>query len=161
LSEDVQGPEKRPIDATTKEKKIGDPSDILGGTTLRVYRFMFREGKPLGAHEIQRGLELSSPSVAHYHLKKLVDAGLVKQIESGYVVDKVVFENMIRIRRSFVPLQTTYLIFFSTTLAVLLTVLRGQSFLSFSIYIFALVVNAAAVGIFAYEVFKSVRKNRL
>ncbi len=143
-----------------EERQPEDRPDVLKGTTLRIYRFMFKAGRPLGVHEIQRGLGLSSPSVAHYHIRKLVSAGLVKEVEEGYAVDKVVFENIIRVRRSFIPFQTTYLIFFCTTLGVLLTVLRPES--SFvSIYYFAMAINTAAIGIFAYETFKSVRKNQI
>ena len=81
----------------------GSPSesdDVLRGTTLRIYRFMYREGRPLGLHEIQRALGLSSASIPQYHINKLIKAGLVKEDEggSGYYVDRLVFENMIRIR---------------------------------------------------------------
>ena len=83
---------------------------FMKNTTLRVYRYLYKQGgKPVGVHEVQNGLSLSSPSVAHYHIRKLVEQGLAKEEAGGYVVDKVLFENMIRIRRSVIPFQTTYL----------------------------------------------------
>ena len=110
----------------------------------------------MGVHEVQRELELSSPSVAHYHIKKLVEQGLAREEAGGYVVDKLFFENMIRIRRSVIPLQTTYLVLFASTFFILLTVFRSQSLTP--VYFFALFVNAAAICVFAYETVKSFRK---
>ena len=36
---------------------------VLKGTTLRVYRCLYRAGTPMGIHDVQRALKLSSPSV--------------------------------------------------------------------------------------------------
>lgn len=49
----------------------------LTGTTLKVYRLLYKEGKPLGLFEVQKMVGLSSPSVARYHLDKLLNQGLV------------------------------------------------------------------------------------
>ena len=120
------------------EAREGESENVLKGTTLRVYRFMFKEGKPLRIHEIQRGLRLSSPSVAQYHLSKLLRAGLIRESESGYSVDRVVFGNLIRVRRMVLPFQITYAVVFAAALTVLLTVLRPSQLTS--AYVFALVV---------------------
>lgn len=129
----------------------------LSNTTLRVYRYIYKQGRPVGVHDVQKGLGLSSPSVAHYHIRKLIEQGLAREESGGYVVDKVVFENMIRIRRSVIPFQTTYLVLFISTLVIMLTVFQSQLVSPF--YLFALLVNLAALGIFAFEVFKSLRQN--
>ena len=89
-----------------------------------MYRFIFREGKPVGPHDIQRGLGLSSASVASYHIAKLLEAGLIRETEEGYVVDRMVFENVIRIRRMLIPTQVSFVAFFASVIAILLTVLR-------------------------------------
>ena len=107
-------------------------------------------------HEVQKGLELSSPSVAHYHIRKLVDEGLAREESGGYVVDKVLFENMIRIRRSVIPFETTYFALFFFTLVIMLTVFRPQNIAP--VYVFSLLVNLAAVGIFGYEAVKTLRQ---
>src|SRR5579871_6905884 len=114
----------------TSSGSPGDGDDnVLRGTTLRIYRFMYREGRPLGLHEIQRALGLSSASIPQYHINKLIKAGLVKEEANGggYYVDRLVFENMIRIRRSLIPFQTTYTIFFCTTREILLIALRPET----------------------------------
>jgi hypothetical protein len=129
----------------------------LTGTTLRVYRYLFRQGgKPVGIHDLQNGLGLSSPSVAHYHIRKLVDEGLVKEGIGGYVVDRVLFENMIRIRGSIIPFQTTYLTIFVSSLILLLTFFRAITFSGE--YTFAVFVNLLAIGIFSFETVKSMRR---
>lgn len=101
-----------------------DQSIVLKGTTLSVFRFIFREGKPVGPREIQRGLELSSVSIATYHLTKLLEAGLIRETPEGYVVDKRMFENVIRIRRLLIPVQISYVAFLATAIVMLLTILR-------------------------------------
>jgi hypothetical protein len=126
----------------------------LSGTTLRVYRYLFRQaGKPVGVHEVQNRLGLSSPSVAHYHIRKLVEEGLVQEGAGGYVVDRLLFENMIRIRKSIVPFQTTYLFLFLSSFFLLLTIFRPLYFSSE--YVFALFVNSLAIGIFSWETLKA------
>jgi len=134
---------------------MGDDVDdyVLKGTTLRVYRYLYRAGAPTGIHNVQRALKLSSPSVAEYHIKKLLRAGLVQEKDGGYSVDKVVFENVIRIRRTLIPLQGTYLAFFLSTLVILVVFFRPPSVTS--LYFFALSVNLGGVVITAYEAFKT------
>ena len=128
----------------------------LNNTTQRVYRFIYKQGgKPVGVHEVQNGLALSSPSVAHYHIRKLVEQGLAREEAGGYVVDKLIFENMIRIRRSVIPFQTTYLALFVSTFLIMLTVFRSEIS---GVYIFALIVNAMAIGVFLYETVKSFKQ---
>jgi hypothetical protein len=126
---------------------------VLKGTTLRVYRYMYRTGTPLGIHDVQRGLELSSPSVAEYHIRKLASAGLIQERESGYTVDRVMFENMIRIRRTVIPFQTTYAIFFAATLVILLVVLRPTTITS--VYVFAVAINTVALLVSIYEAIRT------
>jgi hypothetical protein len=128
----------------------------LSGTTLKVYRFMYRQGGPVGVHEVQRAMNLQSASTAHYQIRKLVDLGLVKEASGGYVVDKILFENMIRIGRSLIPIQATFAAFFGTTLIVLLTLLRPASI--YGVYVFAVLINSAALGIFAYQTYRATTK---
>jgi len=141
-----------------EDKRPAGDEDVLKGTTLRIYRFMYKEGRPMGLHEIQRALGLSSASIPQYHINKLVNAGLVKEQDGGgYYVDRLVFENMIRIRRSLIPFQTTYTIFFSTTLIILLTLLRPP--IITSLYLFSLIVNSAAIVIFATQAYRTLTKS--
>ena len=137
-----------------KPEKVEE--DILKGTTLRVYRLIYRQGRPMGVHDVQRGLHLSSPSVAQYHIKKLLGAGLVREGQDGYVIDRIIFENMIRVRRALIPFQATYSIFFASTLVVMLVLLMPPSLTA--AYVFSLIVNGVALAISLYEVLRALRK---
>jgi hypothetical protein len=135
--------------------KDNKTDDALEGTTRKVFRFIYRQTGPVGVHDVQRGLGLSSPSVAHYHINKLLKAGLLKEEGDGYTVERVVFENMIRIRKVVLPLQTAYAVFFLTALAIFLTVLRPAQLSS--TYVFAVVVVSSAFGVSLFEALRTVR----
>ena len=58
----------------------------IRGNTVRVYLFVLRNG-PCELRDVQRSLKLSTPSLAFYHLTRLVESGNVKRTEDGrYVV---------------------------------------------------------------------------
>ena len=135
--------------------KPDSSEDILQGTTRKVFRFVYRQHEPVGVHDVQRGLGLSSPSVAHYHIAKLLKAGLLKEEGDGYVVEKAVFENMIRIRRTVLPLQVGYAAFFLTALIALVTVMKPSQLSS--AYVFAVAVIVAAVGVSLFEAYKAMK----
>ncbi len=149
---------------THEQIKKRDKSPGLGkgkaisGTSLKVYRLLYSEGSPLSVPEVQKRAVLSSPSLAYYHLNKLVEDGLAQQKDGGYVVDKVLFESMIRIRRSVIPLETTFAAFFATMIVGLVGLLRPYSGPFPAIYIFALTTNCVAFGIFAYQTFATFRE---
>lgn len=54
----------------------------IKGNTLRVYLYLLHSGTT-ELREVQRALGFSSPSLASYHLGKLVEAGYVTQDEHG------------------------------------------------------------------------------
>ena len=54
----------------------------IKGNTLKVYLYLLRHG-PSELRDVQRGIGLSSPSLASYHLGKLMEAGFAKQDEFG------------------------------------------------------------------------------
>lgn len=135
--------------------------DALTGTTRRVYRYIYKRG-PARLHEIQRELGLSSSSVADYHVQKLLAARLIREERSqdgavGYAAEEAVFEAMIRIRRTVIPLWTTATSFFAASLIVLATILRS-SMLS-STYLFSVVVAMVALSISGYETLRSLSGN--
>ena len=120
------------------EQSDESQSVVLKGTTLSVFRFIFREGKPVGPREIQRGLGLSSVSIATYHLAKLRDAGLIRETPEGYSVDRRMFENVVRIRRLLIPVQVSYVAFLATAIVMLLTILRPP--VAYSSYYFSIAI---------------------
>jgi predicted transcriptional regulator len=65
--------------------------DQLKGKTLKVYMYMVKKKEPVGIREVQRDLGFSSPSVANYHIDKLVGLALVDQDEFGryFMVQRV------------------------------------------------------------------------
>lgn len=145
---------------TNKVNHSLDKSAVLSGTTRRVYRFLYKEGRPMNIHDVQRGLNLSSASVAQYHLRKLLQSGLIEEQDDGFLVNRIVFENMIRFRRTVIPFQIGYVAFFATLLVFLLAFL-DRSGQTTSVFWFALFVSVSALVLFAYEAFRSIRSHSL
>jgi DNA-binding transcriptional ArsR family regulator len=132
---------------------------VLRGTTLEVYRFLLKTGKPVGVRGVQRALNLSSPSLAVYHLSKLEDAGLLTRQDGDYVVARVVLEDVVKISRFLIPRYLFYALFALAALILELTVFK-PSFLT-SGYFFATVVILVCVVAFCYETAKTWRKGKL
>jgi DNA-binding transcriptional ArsR family regulator len=107
------------LDLSDRESK-----EILKGTTLEIYRLLLKTNKPLGIREIQRALNLSSPSQAQYHLNKLEEAGLLKREMGNYVINKVLLENCVRISRFLIPRYLFYSIFAIAILLIEVVLLR-------------------------------------
>lgn len=150
--------EEKDSDACSDSRPHSESStSALTGTTLRVYRFLYRTGEPQGIHDVQSGLRLSSPSVASYHLKKLLAMGLIKESKDAqkYFVDRIVFENMIRFRRSLIPIQLGYAAFFATALVILLVAFRPAALSG--AYVFSALIIVIACAVFAYQAFRSLK----
>ncbi len=130
-----------------KEERVDESS--LRGTTLKVYRFMLKSRTPLGIHDVQRGLGLSSASVAQYHIRKLLSLRLVREEGDGYVVDRVVLDNVVRLGRTAIPAQTASVAFFAVSLVVLVTLLRPTNVTPS--YAFALMVIVGGLVIAILE----------
>ncbi|MHA1723075.1 MAG: winged helix-turn-helix domain-containing protein [Candidatus Baldrarchaeia archaeon] len=98
----------------------------LKGKTLRVYYYMLLAGRAVGIREVQRKLDFSSPSVAAYHLDKLVELGLAKKESEGYVLEENVHVGVLKyfvfIGRYVFPRYLFYAIFFTTSLITYLLV---------------------------------------
>jgi len=137
----------------------GEPEETLRGTTLEVYRFLLKRNEPVGAREVQRALDLSSPSLATYHLLKLEDVGLIRKEDGGFRVNKIVLEDSIRIRRFLIPRFLFYSIFAVLALIFELTlfnpsVITGQ-------YFFFVTVTFVCALIFCVETAKTWMKGGL
>ena len=131
---------------------MSEQRDVLRGLALKVYRFILKNDKPVGIREVQRGLNLSSPTLALYHMNKLKEAGLIKKEANGYVADRIVLENVIRLRRILIPRNFFYMIFLMTSLVMLAVFLRPPT-LSRE-YIFSLAVISVAAATSVYETMK-------
>jgi hypothetical protein len=64
-------------DFTSEQKDPDKVKDILRGKTLKIYMYLLQHPGPLSLREIQKGATISSPSLASYHLDKLVHMELV------------------------------------------------------------------------------------
>lgn len=97
----------------------------LKGKTLQVYMYMIKRKEPVGVREVQRDLVFSSPSVANYHIEKLVSLSLISQDEYGryYVVQKVqvgVLQAFVNVGGVAVPRLSFFAAFFTTMLVAYL-----------------------------------------
>ena len=95
--------------------------DSLKGKTLQVYAYMLRKREPVGVREVQRDLSFSSPSVASYHIDKLVELSLITQDQFGryFVVQKVqvgVLQAFVNVAGYSVPRLSFFAAFFTTIL---------------------------------------------
>ncbi len=133
-----------------------DAEDVLRGTTLRVYKYVLSNGA-VGIREVQRGLKLSSPTLASYHLDKLVKAGLVKQTMEGYEADRLLLRNMIRLRGTLIPRFFFYSVFSISALILELTIFKPMVLTRE--YFFALAATFVSTVFFVYETILTKKKN--
>ncbi|HKX81314.1 MAG TPA: hypothetical protein VJL54_03590 [Nitrososphaera sp.] len=122
----------------------------LKGKTLQVYMYMIKKKEPVGVREVQRDLSFSSPSVANYHIEKLVELALVSQDEYGryFVAQKVqvgVLQAFVNIGGLAVPRLSFFAAFFTTML--LAYVLLNMADLN----IYAIGFASAGAAAFWYE----------
>ena len=141
-------------------------SEELEGTTLNVYAFVVKEGKPVGPREVMRGANLSSPSTAYRQLQKLESFGLIeKNVYGSYVVkEKTSISGHVWVGKNLVPRLICYSLFFFGILAVEVAVLIAQFFLQDrtpSIAVLYLVpITAVSAGLFLTEGLFLLRKNK-
>jgi predicted DNA-binding transcriptional regulator len=129
----------------------------LRGKTLKIYLYMLRQGKPVGVREVQRDLQLSSPSVAFHHIEKMVRLGVVEQDPQGnYViakkVDPGILQAFVNVGKFSLPRVGFYAVFF-TTIAVAY-VLSNLDALD----VYALVGTIGGSAVFWYELLRIWRR---
>jgi hypothetical protein len=141
-------------------------SESLEGKTFNVYAYAVKEGKPVGPREVMRGANLSSPSVAYWHLQKLEACGLLQKTPYGaYVVkEKVNISGHLWIGRNLVPRLMCYSLFFMGVVGTELAIIAGQFFLQGVVasadLIYLAATNAIAMGLFLGEGILLWRKNK-
>ncbi len=99
------------------------------GTSLSVYSYVVKKGKPVGPREVMRGANLSSPSVAYWHLQKLENCGLLEKNQAGeYIVkEKTNITGHIWIGRNLVPRLMCYSLFFLGIMIIEAIILQCSS----------------------------------
>ena len=101
------------------DSEIEKIASELKGKTLRVYWYLLRNPEETSLRNIQRGTNLSSPSLATYHLNKLVNLGLVRTDRYGsYNLERDVKVGVLRFfvgsGRLLLPRYLFYAVFYTT-----------------------------------------------
>jgi hypothetical protein len=116
-----------------------------------------KQGKPVGPREVMRGANLSSPSLAYWHLQKLENTGLLQKNETGeYIVkEKANISGHIWIGRNLVPRLMCYSLFFLSILVIETIIISVQFFstehtLNIAL-LYLLATNAIAFALFLAE----------
>ncbi len=123
----------------------------IRGNTLKAYLYLLKHG-PSELREVQRGLDLSSASLASYHLGKLAEANYVKQDETGkYFAVKdasaKVLEGYSRVGPTVVP----QLFFFSLLFTIVAAFFSVEALYGSQFTFWLIVVCVAMVAVFWYE----------
>jgi DNA-binding transcriptional ArsR family regulator len=130
----------------------------IRGNTLKAYLFLLKHG-PSELREVQRGLDLSSASLASYHLGKLMEANYVNQDEQGrYFAVKdastKVLEGYSKVGSAVVP----QLFFFSLLFTILASFFSIEAFYGVRFTLYLIIVCIAMVAVFWYETVRLWRK---
>jgi len=125
-----------------------DMEALLKGTTWKVYKYVLENG-PTGIREIQKSLNLSSPSLVIYHLNKLEQEGIVRKDEQGYTANQVLLRNRVRVRRFLIPRYFFYSLFMILAVIVQTLVFRPRTISRD--YAFSLAIMFTITGFCVYE----------
>jgi hypothetical protein len=130
----------------------------IKGNTLKVYLYLLKHG-PSELRDIQRGVGLSSPSLASYHLGKLSESGFVTQNEYGVYSDvkessDKVLEGYARIGSAVVP----QFFFFALLFTILIVFFSFATFYLSGFTPYLVAVSIAMVIVFWYETLRLWRK---
>jgi hypothetical protein len=130
----------------------------IKGNALKIYLYLLRHGSS-ELRDVQRGVGLSSASLASYHLGKLSEAGFVKQDEHGryYAVKEAsdrVLEGYSRMGPAIVP----QLFFFALLFTILVSFFSFEVLYSSGLAIYLVLISAAMVIVFWYETVKLWRR---
>ena len=128
----------------------------LKGNTLLVYLYLVKNQTPVGAREVQRKLNFSSPTLATYHLDKLETLGLVRKAPEGYTLVKEVkigaISQVVKFGSLLLPRYIFYLGFFSAMLACYFAFAWFINSLELNIHSsFAILLGLTIIAVMAYE----------
>jgi hypothetical protein len=135
----------------TKENPTdAELAELVKGKTLSVYWYMLRHPEPLTAREVQRGAELSSPSLSMHHLERLRQFGLVeKDVHGQYTIKRDVrigiLNQFMGRGRIMVPRFLFYATFFTSLTAALGSLLIWVAADWYSMVLLSLLVSACVV----------------
>ena len=132
-------------------------SEELEGNTLTVYAYIVHVDKPVGTRDVTRGACLSSTSVAHRHLQKLEDFGLIEKNQYGdYILkEKASINGHVWVGKNLVPRLMFYSFFFLgafvAEIAIILLSFLIKSIVIQVSFLFLTGMTAVAMVIFLIE----------
>lgn len=123
----------------------------IKGNTLKAYLYLLKHG-PSELREVQRSLELSSASLASYHLGKLQEAGYVGQDETGkYFAVKEASTKILEGYSKVGPTVVPQLFFFSLLFTILVAFFSFEYLSGSGFFVWLIIVNIAMIAVFWYE----------
>jgi len=137
-----------------------DSAKNISGNTLRVYIYVLKNG-PSELREVQRGLGFSTPSLASYHLTKLMKAGYIKQDEEGrYVANREATPSLLEEYSKVGAFIVPNMLFFAILFTILVAYFSYRALISLSqAYVDYLAATSIAMcGVYWYEVVRAWRK---
>jgi len=126
-------------------------SQEVRGNTLKVYLYLLRHGSS-ELRDVQRGVGLSSASLASYHLGKLLEAGFVVQDEHGrYQAVKEASDKVLEGYSKMGPAVVPQLFFFALLFTVLVAFFSFEALYATGFTVFLVAACVAMVLVFWYE----------
>jgi predicted DNA-binding transcriptional regulator len=141
---------------------VKDPNLVLKGNTLKIYMYILRKNnESVGVREVQRELNLSSPTLAKYHLERLVEIGLVSQAQDGsYALLKEVkvdlLKPFLRLGSHIIPRLITYAVMITILFTYYTIVVIPTNNLQFDEF-FGINIGVLALISLWYETYRSWR----
>ncbi|MHA2239270.1 MAG: winged helix-turn-helix domain-containing protein [Candidatus Hodarchaeales archaeon] len=139
------------------EQKESETEDLLKGKTLEIYRYLLNN-EHSGIREIQKELDLPSPSSVSYHINKLVQANIVAQNDSGkYYICMEIETDLIRIRRKAIPRFIVYISFYSTITFIFFVIIlfSGGKVLLVELFFFFFALFGSVINAFElYQIWR-------
>jgi len=133
-------------------------SQEIKGNTLKVYLYLLKHG-PSELRDIQRGVGLSSPSLASYHLGKLSRAGFVTQNEYGiYSAVKEASDRVLEGYLKLGPAVVPQFFFFALLFTILVAFFSFATLVLSGFTPYLVVVSVAMVLVFWYETLRLWRR---
>jgi hypothetical protein len=128
------------------------------GNTLKVYMYLLKHG-PSELRDIQRGLNLSSASLASYHLGKLSEAGFTKQDDSGrYLAIKEAQDKILEGYSRVGPAIVPQLFFFALLFTILVAFFSWAALFASGFAPYLVAVCFGMLLVFWYETARLWRK---
>ncbi|MDA4126381.1 MAG: hypothetical protein OK452_04140 [Thaumarchaeota archaeon] len=137
--------------------KAGAPPSIKGNT-LRVYLYLLHAGES-ELRDVQRALGFTTPSLASYHLGKLMSAGYVSQTSHGQYL--VVKDSTSEILEGYVKLGTRVvpqLFFFAVLFSALVGFFAFMSLFASQYVPLLVAASLALVAVLWYETLRVWRR---